>query len=225
MVRGLVHEQAARVALVPVPAPEVVGPVAGVQHPLEVHAGHRADGPVAHELAHLRAVGRVAVVERDAQLPARARDGVEDLLALHLVHGHRLLADDVAAQLHGAHDVAVVRAVDRGDDHRVGLRRPNHLVEALGREGRHGRRAVPGDGAVGERHARGIHVAERDQLARLAVRPRDRLVEERGPAPGAHLRVPLPCCHADGPPRARVWEPPRACQWIKRDLARATRAP
>ena len=47
VVRGLVHQQPAAVALVAVPAPEVVGPVAGVQHPLEVHASHLADGAVA----------------------------------------------------------------------------------------------------------------------------------------------------------------------------------
>src|SRR5699024_4541170 len=43
VVGGLVDEQAAAVGLVAVPAPEVVGPVGGVQDPLEVHRDHLAD--------------------------------------------------------------------------------------------------------------------------------------------------------------------------------------
>ena len=71
------------------------------------------------------------------QLAAGLALRVEDRAALLLVGGHRLFGDHVAAQLHRADDVLVVRAVLGGDDHHVGLGLADHAVEILRLVNRH----------------------------------------------------------------------------------------
>ena len=94
MVSGLVHQQAARVGLVAVPPAEVVGAVAHVEQPLEVH---RADLPDLRQQLLDLLVHRVeAVVEGDRDPLAGAPLRLEDPLAARHVDGHRLLGDDVA---------------------------------------------------------------------------------------------------------------------------------
>ena len=189
VVGGLVHQQAAGVALVAVPAAEVVGAVAQVEQPLEVHREHLANGVGHEQLAHRGGVRRVAVVEGDPQLAPGAVNCVQDLLALLRIDRHRLLGDGVAAQLHGAHDVAVMGTVDRRHDHRIGLGLGDHAVELLrpvsGNRGAAGR-AVD---LVGQVEPGLVDVAERHHLGALGVVAGNRLVEEPRAAAHPHLDV------------------------------------
>ena len=178
MVRRLVDEQPARVALVAVPAAEVVRAVAGVEQPLEVHGGDLADDPLFEQALDLGVARGVAVVEGHAVVPARRLLGVDDLLALSGVDGHRLFADDVAAEFHGAAAVDVVGAVHAGDYHHVGLGDGDHLIEAVAREGRHVGVALAVDFeelAVVVLHAPRIDVADADELRAVAVGEAHRL--------------------------------------------------
>ena len=185
----LVHQQPAGVALVAMPAAEVVGPVAQVEQPLEVHREHLADGVGQEQLAHLGGVRRVAIVEGDPQLASGAVNRIQDLLALLRIDRHRLLGDGVAAQLHGAHDVAVMGTVDRGHDHRVGPGLRDHAVELLRRIGGDrgaARRAVQ---LVGQVEPGLVHVAERHHLGALGEVAGNRLVEEPRAAAHPHLGI------------------------------------
>ena len=121
MVRGLVHHQAAGVLLVAMPAAEVVGAVAGVEQPVEVHREHLADDAGHEQVLDLGARRRVAVVEGDPHVRPVLLLRVDDALALLRVGGHRLLGDHVAAQLHRPADVVRRGGVLGGDDHAVRL--------------------------------------------------------------------------------------------------------
>ena len=67
--RGLVHQQAAGVVLVAVPAAEVVGAVARVEQPLEVDRADLADRAGAQQGVQLAVDRVVAVVEADGDRP------------------------------------------------------------------------------------------------------------------------------------------------------------
>ena len=54
---GFMDEQSAAVPLVPVPAPEVVCAVAGIQRPFEVNRGHLADGVIHDQFPDLGMMG------------------------------------------------------------------------------------------------------------------------------------------------------------------------
>jgi len=164
VVGGLVHEQAAGLVFFAMPAAEVVGAVAGIQHPGKVDVARAADRALHDQLAHGGCKRRVAVVECHAQRAAGPLDRVEDLAGLGVIGGHGLFGDGVAAQLHGAADVVVMRGVHGGDDDDVRPGFGYHAVEVAGVVGGQGVRAALPDLAVVPVHARLAEVTERDQL-------------------------------------------------------------
>ncbi|CAG9942979.1 unnamed protein product [Clonostachys rosea f. rosea IK726] len=149
-----------------------------------VHAGDGADGPRAEDLGDLGVVRRVAVVEGDADPAAGALDGGEDLGAAGGVYRHGLLAEDVAAEVEGAHDVGVVGAVDGGDDDFVRLCLRDHLVEVGGEVDRDGLVPQTLQLGVGIVETGLVGVAEGDEGACLAVGCCEGSVEEDGSAAG-----------------------------------------
>jgi hypothetical protein len=207
VVGGLVDHQAAGIALVAVPAAEVVRPVGGVQQPLEVDADDVAQRAALDDLLDLRVAGGVAVVEGDGEVLAGALDRVDDLLALLGIDGHRLLADGVAAQLHGADDVAGVGAVHAGDDDGVGLLLGHHVVELVGQIGGQGRVVeLLADLLVVVVHATLVHVAEGDQFTVLAEVLHEGFGEHPGTSTGADEGIPF--LHREGSfCRARLFFP------------------
>ncbi len=155
-----------------------------------MHREHIADHTVGHQLAHLGAVRRVAVVKAHPHLAAGTLGRVDDLLSLGGVHRHGLFGNDVAAQLNRADNIAVVRAVNAGDDDAIGLKLANHIVKAVGGVGRQGGQVVLFlQDAVGIRHTRMVDVAQRHQSAGLRKLPGDRLVKEARSAADAHLYI------------------------------------
>ena len=106
MMRRLMHEQAAAVALIAVPSAEVVGAMLRVQQPFEVNGVYFADRAVANQLANLGMMRRIAVVERYPQIAACPLNRIENFLAFLLVDRHRLLGDDIAAKLHRTNDIS-----------------------------------------------------------------------------------------------------------------------
>ena len=182
VVRCQVHEQPAAVALVTVPATEVVGTVPGVEQPLEVHGGDSAHGPVGDGPAHRGGKRRVAVVVGDPQRTSGPSDRVQDGLQPVLVDGQRLFADDVAPAVERADDVAVMGAVDRADDHRVGTLLGEHRLEAV----RPVQRRLAASGLashhpVGVLHPGAVEITERHHLRAIGEVTRQRFVEEAAP--------------------------------------------
>ncbi len=185
VVGRLVHEQAAGVLHPRMPAAEVVGAVTRIEQVLQVDRLHVADDARGNELLHLGAVGAPAVVEGHAHAPAGLAHRVEDEPALGVVDRHRLLRNDVAAGAQRAHDVVVMGGVLRANEHDVGLERAHHLVKALRRPGRDRRVAPPGEALVVVRHARGAHIAEREQLVVVTVGRDHRFEKRDGATAGA----------------------------------------
>ena len=72
------HQQAAAVALLPVPAAEIVRAMFGIQQPFKVHRKHLADGAVHQQFANFAVVRRIAVVEGHTHFAARLFNGVKD---------------------------------------------------------------------------------------------------------------------------------------------------
>src|SRR5205085_8900794 len=103
-----------------------------------------------------------------------------------LVGGHWLFGDDVAAVLHGRHDVAVVVGVHGGDDNHVRTLPADEVGEVAGRVGRHRGPVVPADQAtvvIGHPHRAGV--AQGDEIAVPGVRPAQGVEVHGGPAAGA----------------------------------------
>src|SRR5690606_24133975 len=111
VVGRLVYQQTTGVALVTVPAPEVVRAVADVQQPFEVDRADLAHHALGEQLPDPLMDRVVTVVERYRDVPAGACHGVQDLPAAGDVDGHRLLGDHVAARLQRGHDVLRMGAV------------------------------------------------------------------------------------------------------------------
>ena len=191
VVGRFVHEEAAAVALVAVPAAEVVGAVGGVEQPLEVDGGDGADGAGAEELVDFGVVGGVAVVERHADDVGGALDGRDDVKAPGGVDSHGLFGDDVAAELEGADDVEVVGAVDGGDDDLVGLGRFDHAVKVSCEECGH--LGVPEslEVGVGIVETGLVGIAQADDAGCSVVSRRDGTVVEVRTAAGPDDGVPL----------------------------------
>jgi hypothetical protein len=124
--RGLVDKETATVALVAMPATEVVCDVRGVEHPLEMYACHRADCTGLQMFPHFGVVWCVAIVEDYAHILPGSFARIEDLSTAGSVDGHGFFNYDVTAQFKGADDVDVVGSVDGGDNDFVGLRLMNH---------------------------------------------------------------------------------------------------
>ena len=129
VVSGLVHEQAARLLLLPVPAAKVVRAVTRVEQVVHVHLDHLADHALLEQPSHQRAAGPPPVVEGHRERAASAPHRVHDCTAPGRVNRHGLLGYHVAAQLHRPHDVPVVEGVHRGHDDGVGMSLPHHRVE------------------------------------------------------------------------------------------------
>ena len=182
VVRRLVHQEPAAVALVAVPPAEVIRAVARVEHPLEVHASHLADGAGLYDLEYLRVVRRVPVIESYAHVLPCSLDGRENLLAARRVDGHWLFCDDVAAQLHSPDDIDVMRAVNRCHNHFVRLGVSNHGIEIGGLVGRYFVMAQCFQFGVGKIHACLVGVAEGDDARGRMVVLSDGRVEEAGTA-------------------------------------------
>ena len=160
---GLVYPQRAALLAQAVPAPEVVGAVAGVEVPREVHRGDRADLAREQDLLDLAVLGRVAVVEGDPDLASRALLGVQQGAHLLLVYRHGLLGQHVDATLQGFHDAGHVGGVHRGHHQQVGPCLVQHLVEV--REGW----ALYAQGLLRHLDAEGIHVAQAHELQQVRV--------------------------------------------------------
>ncbi len=173
MVGRLVHPQGAALLAQTVPAPEVIGAVAGVEVPGEVDARDLADLAREQGLLDLLVLGRVAVVEGHADLAPRSLLRVEHGLALDLVDGHRLLGDDVDPAVERLHDAVAVKGVDGGDAEKVGLGRGQHLVEAG--EGRAG----DPDRLLGRLHPKAVDVAKAHELEDVGI------ARDEGPPPHA----------------------------------------
>ena len=189
MVGRLVHHQAAAVGLVAVPAAEVVRAVAGVEQPLEVDAGDLADDAGLEHLLDLAVARRIAVVEGDGQLAAGPLLGVDDLLALLDVDGHRFFTDDVAAEFHRAAGVLVVGAVHAGDDDHIGFGLGDHPVELVGLVGRHIGMIVTlflEEHVVVVVHAALVAVAEPNQFGDILVGRGDRPDVHAGTTAGSN---------------------------------------
>ena len=139
VVARLVHQQAARVGLVAVPAAEVVGAVAYVQQPLEVHRADLADLPRGQPPADLLVHRVEAVVESYRDGGGALPFGEQDPPGPVRVGGHRLFGDHVSAGGQRGHDVLVVGGVDGGHQHHV-----NALLVAASRRTRWPGRWVPG---------------------------------------------------------------------------------
>src|SRR5690606_9650137 len=124
--------QTTGVALVTVPAPEVVRAVADVQQPFEVDRADLAHHALGEQLPDPLMDRVVTVVERYRDVPAGACHGVQDLPAAGDVDGHRLLGDHVAARLQRGHDVLRMGAVDSGDQEGVDPLCGEHGAQLLG---------------------------------------------------------------------------------------------
>lgn len=82
MVRRFVHHQAPRAVLVPMPPPEIVCAVYGIQEPLKVDRFDIANLATRNELFDFPVCRVVTVVEQDLAGPVGTLDGVEDLATL-----------------------------------------------------------------------------------------------------------------------------------------------
>ena len=149
VVARLVHQQAAGVLLLAVPAAEVVGAVHGVERPLEVHRGDLADLAGRDDLAQGGVPRGVPVVERHDDVPAGLGDRARDPSAARPVDGQRLLDDDVGPRGERPRHQLGVRVVGRGHDDDVDGLLGDHLLEAVGRVLRQ-----PGGPAEGRRRRR-----------------------------------------------------------------------
>ena len=168
MMRGLVDPQRTALRAQPVPAPEIVGAVAGVEVPREVHRRHLADGARHQQFLDPLMLRRVAVIEGHDDVAAALAFGIQHGLALLLVDRHRLFGHDVEPALEAAHDVFAVVAVDGRDHQQVRLGFRQHLVEV--REGRAGDAHL----LLRDFSAQRVDVAQPDELDDVAVLLRDR---------------------------------------------------
>ena len=206
---GLVHEQPARLLLVPVPATEVVGAVACVEQVVHVHLDHLADHALLEQTPHQRAAGPPPVIEGHRHRAARAQHRVHDCTAPGRVYRQGLLGDDVAAELHRSHDVPVVGGVHRGHDDGVGTSLPHHRVEVLRVEDgdRLAAQLLDDVAAVVVEPGR-VSVAEAGQLAVVREPAHHGLHERQTAAPGADQRVPFTSCHGAAAISSDGWDAP-----------------
>ena len=175
VVARLVDQQAAGVALLAVPAAEVVGAVLGVEHPGEVDRGDLPDEAVLDDLAQRAVAGRVPVVEGQHDLATRALDGVLDGGCARRVDRQRLLDDHVGTRLERPHDERRVLVVARADDDPIDLLGRDHLFELVGRPGGRRRQSAFLHAVDVERRPHGVGLADRDEHRPVGVRARDRI--------------------------------------------------
>jgi hypothetical protein len=164
-----VHHQAAGILLLPVPATEVVGAVPGVEHPLELDAGHGPDLAVRDQLSQGAVPRGVPVVEGDDNGLAGLGHRVDDLPGAVGVDRQRLLHDHVRAGPQQPGDDRRVRVVGARHDHPVDRLLLDHPLQVVGAVLRELRSAELANGPVVEREAARVRVEQRDQLCLLRV--------------------------------------------------------
>ena len=195
--RGLVDEQPARVRLLPVPAPEVVGAVHGVERPLEVHRGHGADLAVGDDLPQRGVARAVAVVERRDDLAPGVGDRLADAPHALGVDRERLLDDHVGAGVQRTHHEVGVREVGGGHDHPVESLVADHALELVGRVASRRRMPRGDDLALVDVEPAGVGVAPGDEpgdarnVLRAELRARQRTDVHARPAARADESVPF----------------------------------
>ena len=136
------HQQAAAVALLPVPAAEVVRAMFSIKQPLKMHRVNLADGVIHQQFTHFAVVRRIAIVEGDAHGFAGLFNGIKNTQRARLVDGHRFFGDHITARAQGAHDIVIVGSVHGGDDNRIGLRFADHRLKLRRLPGGNGGRAL-----------------------------------------------------------------------------------
>lgn len=189
VVGGLVHKESAGVRLLPMPAPEVVGAMPGVQHPVEVDTRHAPDRAVRDELPQRAVPRRVAVVEGDHHRTPGRLLGLDDLPRAGGVDRERLLHDDVRARPKAARDQRGVGVVGAGDDHPVHPLVGDHPFQTAGEV----RRQVVAAEALDEvqvvRQPARVGVEQGDKLGRIGVIAEDRPHVLPGSTPGTHYGI------------------------------------
>ena len=166
VVAGLVHQQRTAVFHFSVPTTKIIGAVLDVQIPVKICRGHFPYLSRAQQFPYFHAMGRIAVVKRNAADFFGSLFGIEDGLYLFLVSGHRFFGDDVGAQFHSPYDKIIVRRIHRTDDQHVGLGFLHHLFEIGIRGTGQAHIVLPG------LHPAGIDIADAHELhiIRILVR-------------------------------------------------------
>ena len=90
------------------PAAEVIGPVAGIEHPMEIGRFDITDHARHEQIFDLGAIRSVAIVEGYAHLPPGGSLRVDNPLAFFSVNGHRFFRDHITTQFHCADNIMVV---------------------------------------------------------------------------------------------------------------------
>ena len=187
MMGGLVHEQAARMGFLGVPAAEIVGAMLGVEIPMEIDRGHGAHRLLAQQLLDAGGGGREAIVESHVDGPAGACLGFEDAAAFFRRGGHWLFGDHPAARLERLDDDLVMGVVTAADDDDLRLHARQHQVD------------IGVDGRIGaDRGARGrgphlVDIADRHELGPVAPALQQFLAPHaRAAMTGADQGYPMP---------------------------------
>ena len=129
MVRGLVHQQRARIFFQPVPPAEIVGAVVGVQIFVKVHRNNVTKGLLQQKLLYLLGFWIVTSIEGDGDLLTRLLLSIQDRCALLLVGAEWLFTHHIAAQLERPNDVTRVSSIHCCYHDRVRANLFDHSIE------------------------------------------------------------------------------------------------
>lgn len=127
------HQQSTRVALVSMPATEIVGSMVGIQHPLKINRQHLANHPGHQQLLYLCAGRGISIIESDPHLAPGLLLSVNDALSPSRVDGQRFFGDYVAAQLHRPAYIMIMKGVLTKHDDRIWTILADHAIECFGR--------------------------------------------------------------------------------------------
>ena len=131
MMGRLVHQQAAAVFEVTVPAAVLIGAVGAVELPTQIDVVDIPQRPRPDEFFDAHHLGHEAAVEGDLNMLSGLLFRFQNASALGDVGGHRLFGDYVAAGVQRADDVVIVRAIDRGDDDGIWPDGAEHIVKVV----------------------------------------------------------------------------------------------
>ncbi len=124
----------------------------------------------------------VAVVEGNTQIPPCVLDRIEDGAAFGDIGRHGFFRDDVAAELHGADDILVMRAIHRGHDDDIRFLLRDHAAKVPCQVGGNRLRLVSECVlAVVIVHAHRIRVAKGDQPGCPLVEVQDCVAKHERP--------------------------------------------
>ena len=185
VVAGLVHEQAAGVLLLAVPAAEVVCAVLGVEHPGEVDRGDLPDRALLQDLPQRTVARGVAVIEGDDHVASGAVDRIFDRGGAGGVDREGLLDDDVGTGIQRPHDELGVQVVARADDHAVHLFCGDHLLQAIGGVDQRRGLAALSDAVGVELRTHRVRLEDRHERGAVGVGRRDRVDVHLGARAGA----------------------------------------